>query len=483
MAVREPPIPTEAVWLNVDRPLTAQDLRGRVVLWHFWTSACINCQHTLPILDAIERELEEEGFVALSVHSPKFPAQREAERVRDAVRQLEVAHPVLLDPDGSITRSFAVSGWPTLIFVDPRGYLLGVGRGEPQPQALLGAIRQALSQYRAEGALHPRPLPLRAEQDRVHRLAFPGAVAADAGSGRLFIADAGHHQVVACDAEGGELGRIGSGAPGWADGPAAGARFRRPCGLALAGGTLYVSDTGSHAVRAVDLRSGAVSTLVQGGGLRSPWGLAWDGRKLFIASAGTHQIWSLDPASGAAALFAGTGAEGGRDGPAASACFAQPSGLGLLGGVLYVADSETSSIRAISDLDGAARVTTLCGAGDLFGFGDADGAGPMAQLQHPIGLATGSGMLFVADTFNHKVRMVDPRTGSCRSLFGNGDAELDPAPAAGSRLPPAGIGVAAFCGPEGLAVRGEELLVADTGNHRVLAIGLAGGGRRVLAGD
>lgn len=483
MAVRAPAIPTDAVWLNVARPLTTQDLRGRVMLLHFWTSACINCQHTLPVLDAIGRELEAEAFVAVSVHSPKFPAQREAERVREAVRQLEVAHPVVLDPDGAITRSFAVSGWPTLIFVDPHGYLLGVGRGEPQPQALLGALRQALGQFREEGALHASPLPLRPEQARAHRLAFPGAVVTDAGTGALFVADAGHHQVLACDAAGTEHWRIGSGARGFADGPASRAMFRRPCGLALAEGTLYVSDTGNHALRAVDLRSGVVSTVVAGGGLRSPWGLAWDGSRLFIASAGTHQIWGFDPASGQSGRFAGTGAEGGLDGPAASASFAQPSGLAVLDGVLYVADSETSSIRVISGLDGAATVTTLCGAGDLFGFGDTDGAGPMAQLQHPIGIAAGAGTLFVADTFNHKIRTVDPGTGSCRSLFGNGDLEPATPAAAGSQLGAAGPGLPAFCEPEGLVVRGEELLVADTGNHRVLAVGLERGERRVLVGD
>ena len=140
-------------------------------------------------------------------------------------------------------------------------------------------------------------------------------------------------------------------------------------GMVLAGDTLYVADTGNHAVRALDLASGRL-TMVAGPPLRSPWGLAWDGRRLFIANAGTHQIWVYDPGLAQALPFAGTGVEGGRDGDARDASFAQPSGLALMDGVLYVADAETSSIRAISDLEGRPEVRTICGAGDLFGFGE-----------------------------------------------------------------------------------------------------------------
>jgi hypothetical protein len=241
-------------------------------------------------------------------------------------------------------------------------------------------------------------------------------------------------------------------------------------------------------------------TMVAGPPLRSPWGLAWDGRRLFIANAGTHQIWVYDPATTGALPFAGTGVEGGRDGDAGEAWFAQPSGLALMDGVLYVSDAETSSIRAISDLEGRPRVGTICGAGDLFGFGDRDGAGPAAELQHPIGLAAGAGAVYVADTFNHKLRWVDPATGSCRTLAGGDGSELDPDPLPGSRLAPAQPNAPAFLEPEGLALspaksqaksptkshaagppdHGAELIVADTGNHRVLAVAIGDGARRVL---
>jgi DNA-binding beta-propeller fold protein YncE len=430
------------------------------------------------VLAAVDRDLDDEAFAVVGVHSPKFPAQRDPEIVAEAVRRLGITHPQVLDPDLEITSSFAVRGWPTMVLVGPDGTILGTIAGEPEPQGLLLALRQVIGQARAQGLLHPRPLPLRREAERSHRFRYPGAVAT-AADGRIFVADTGHDEVVVLDPSrdpsrdpgGAELQRLGAG------------DLRRPSGMVLAGETLYVADTGNHALRALDLASGTLTT-VAGPPLRSPWGLAWDGRRIFIANAGTHQIWVYDPATAEAAPFAGTGAEGGRDGEARDAWFAQPSGLALMEGVLYVADAETSSIRAISDLDGTPKVRTVCGAGDLFGFGDRDGTGPAAALQHPIGLAAGGGAVYVADTFNHKLRSVDPLTGRCRTLAGGGGSELDPDPLPGSRLAPARPGAPAFLEPEGLGIAPDgpvpELIVADTGNHRVLAVAIADGARRVL---
>lgn len=446
--------------------------------------------HTLPVLAALDRELDDEAFAVIGVHSPKFPAQRDPHLVSEAVRRLGITHPQVLDPDGEITASFAVRGWPTLVVVGPDGSILATIPGEPEPQGLLRALREVIGQARAQGMLAPRPLPLQRETERQLRFRYPGAVAT-AADGRIFVADTGHNEVVVLDPEGAELLRLGTG------------ELNRPSGLALAGGTLYIADTGNHALRTLDLDADDTGeppqlTMVAGAPLRSPWGLAWDGRRLFVANAGTHQIWVYDPATSRVAPFAGTRVEGGRDGDAGEAWFAQPSGLALMDGVLYVADAETSSIRAISHLDGKPRVRTVCGAGDLFGFGDRDGAGPAAELQHPIGLAAGGGAVYVADTFNHKLRRIDPATGSCQTLAGGGGSELDPDPPPGSRLAPAQPNVPAFLEPEGLAIRlatspqagqagqaspvgaGAELIVADTGNHRVLAVAVADGSRRVL---
>lgn len=441
------------------------------------------------MLAAVEKELEDEAFVTIGVHSPKFPTERDEHAVREAVRRYGVTHPVVVDSGMRIWMEYGVNAWPTLALIDPRGYVVGAGSGEPDRDTLLRAIRGVLDTAREEGTLDAKPLPLAPEPAPPGSLAYPGKVVC--APDRVFVADTGHHQIVECDANGAELRRFGTGASGMEDG--ATASFHHPNGLALDGDRLFVADTGNHALREIDLGSASVRTIAgtgergRGGTpggparlvlLRSPWDLAWDGTRLLVAMAGAHQIWTYDPVAETMHPFAGTGHERRNDGPVDGAAFAQPSGLALLDGSLYVADSEISSVRAIDD----GFVRTVCGSGDLFGFGDRDGTGEEALLQHPIGIAAGDGVLFVADTFNHKIRRVDPRTGACVTLFGGGDAERLPEVVPGYALPPARPNQPAFQEPEGLAWREGELIVADTNNHRVLAIALDTGERRVLLG-
>lgn len=431
------------------------------------------------MLAALERELEDEPFVVVGVHSPKFPNENDAEMVRQAVARYGVTHPVVVDPGRKIWDEFGVRGWPTLVVLDAEGRVVAAGSGEPDLDALRDAVRELLDLERREGNLDDAPLPLRREAIARGALAYPGKV--HVAGDRVYVADTGHGQIVECGLDGGELRRFGE--------------LHHPNGLVVVGEKLYVADTGSHTIREVDLATGS-ARIVAGTGemghglqpprevpatevpLRSPWDLAFDGELLLIAMAGTHQIWFLDLAIDETGPWAGTGHELRRDGPIAQAAFAQPSGLALLGGALYIADSEISSIRAIEN----DTVRTVCGSGDLFGFGDRDGVGDDVLLQHPIGIAAGDGVLYVADSFNHKVKRVDPRTGECRTLFGNGTAERVAELYPGLPLPPASPGAPAFFEPEGLAVLGDELLVADTNNHRIVAVHLETGERRMFLG-
>lgn len=429
------------------------------------------------MLARLERELEAEAFVCVGVHSPKFPNERDADAVRQAVRRYGVTHPVVVDPGRRIWDEFGVDAWPTLVLLDADGAIAAAGSGEPDPAALEAAIRELLP------AQSPPPLPLRPEPAPPGSLSYPGKVIA--AGGLVHVADTGHGQVVECDEEGKELRRFSG--------------FRNPNGMALIGEALYVADTGAHSLAAVSLADGEVRRvagtgemargLQRGPGdaletpLRSPWDLAWDGSLLYVAMAGSHQIWFYDPAVEETGPFAGTGHELRRDGPVEQAAFAQPSGLALLDGGLYVADSEISSVRAIADLGGWPTVSTVCGAGELFGFGDRDGVGDRALLQHPIGVAAGDGVLYVADSFNHKIRRVDPASGECTTLFGGGGPERLSELLPGAPLRPAAPFEPAFHEPEGLAVLGGTLLVADTNNHRVLAVSLETGERRVFLGS
>jgi DNA-binding beta-propeller fold protein YncE len=448
------------------------------------------------VLAALERELEGEPFVAIGVHSPKFPNERDADMVRQAVRRYGITHPVVVDSGMEIWRRFGVRAWPTLVLLDAEGRVAATGSGEPDRGPLLAAVRGLLDDARELGLLAGGPPAVRREPPAAGSLSYPGKVVADGD--RVYVSDTGHNQVVVASLAEGEVARIGSGEPGLADGPFAEARFSHPNGLALVGGDLLVADTGNHALRRVDLAAGTVGTVAGTGekgrgirreagpasaiALRSPWDLAWDGSLLYVAMAGAHQIWFYDPAAGEAGPFAGTGREACVDGPAGQAAFAQPSGLALLGAVLWVADSEVSSVRAVEGLSARPWVRLAAGSGDLFGFGDRDGPAVDALFQHPIGIAPGDGVLYVADSYNHKVRVLDPAEETVRTLFGGRGPERVEEVYPALPLPPAGPFVPAFHEPEGLWLAGDELLVADTNNHRIVAVRLDDGSRRVLLG-
>jgi DNA-binding beta-propeller fold protein YncE len=263
-------------------------------------------------------------------------------------------------------------------------------------------------------------------------LKFPGKVLATPD--RLFISDSNHHQIVVVTHDGREIDRVGSGRPGKADGSFAEAEFHTPQGLAMIDGRLWVADTENHLLRAVDFDARSVATEAgtgepctwkEDGGkattvaLNSPWDIAAHGPILFIAMAGAHQIWMMDVARGILWPYAGSGHEARIDGPIEDAAFAQPSGLAVGPDRMFVADAESNIVRAI-ELPPVNTVRTLAG-GDLFEFGNVDAKGDAVRLQHPLGVAVlPDGRVAIADTYNHKIKVLDPQTGQVKTLAGNG---------------------------------------------------------------
>ena len=140
-------------------------------------------------------------------------------------------------------------------------------------------------------------------------------------------------------------------------------------------------------------------------------------------------------------------------------------------GVLYFVDSETSSVRS-ADLTTEHHVSTLAGAG-LFEFGDVDGEGAAARLQHPLGIDFQDGMVYVADTYNNKIKRLGTGTRTVVSIAGSGERALKDG----------ALAAAAFYEPGGLSVAGERIYVADTNNHAVRLIDLAQGQVTTLAVD
>ncbi|MFM8223380.1 MAG: thioredoxin-like domain-containing protein, partial [Planctomycetaceae bacterium] len=492
---KAPDLEGGAGWLNCGGPITLKDLRGKVVVLDFWTFCCINCMHILPDLKFLERKYPKE-LVVVGVHSAKFDNEKETENIRRAIVRYEIEHPVVNDAEMTIWRKFGVNSWPTLVLIDPEGNYCGYVSGEGQRELLDTVIEKLVTYHRAKGTLDETPVDFSLERNRVAAgpLRFPGKLLADAPSQRLFISDSNHNRIVIAGLDGKLQAVIGSGQLGKADGGYAEASFDHPQGLALVGNKLYVADTENHLLREVDLQAKQVTTVAgtgtqgheryRGGpglslALNSPWDLWPHAGKLFIAMAGPHQIWTYDLEKQTVQPYAGSGREDVTNGSLRMAvegieevdpqdlqrisAFAQPSGLASDGESLFVVDSEGSAIRRVP-LNDEGQVSTLAGTSDLargqslFAFGDRDGVGDEARFQHPLGIAWHAGTLFVADSYNHKIRQLDPQTGAVTTL---------------ALKLPAGEGLPTSLGePAGVAVAHNTLYIADTNHHRILKVNL-----------
>ncbi|MCX4395511.1 thioredoxin-like domain-containing protein [Streptomyces sp. NBC_00053] len=433
--VRAPELVGKGGWLNTgDQQYTLADLRGRIVVLDFWTFCCVNCLHVLDEL----RELEEkhrDTLVIIGVHSPKFVHEAEHQAVVDAVERYEVHHPVLDDPELATWKQYAVRAWPTLVVIDPEGYVVAQHAGEGHAHAIAKLVEELEAEHAAKGTLRRGDGPYVAPEPVATHLRFPGK-ALLLPDGGFLVSDTTRHRLVEIESDGETVRRhIGAGERGFGDGGPEAARFSEPQGLAvLPDGRIAVADTVNHAIRAFDPATGETTTLAGTGrqwwqgsptsgparevGLSSPWDVAWFADRLWIAMAGVHQLWTYDPATQTVRVAAGTTNEGLVDGPADEAWFAQPSGLATSadGERLWVADSETSSVRHVERDGTGFAVRTAVGTG-LFDFGHRDGAAGQALLQHPLGVtALPDGSVAVCDTYNHALRRYDPASDEVTTL-------------------------------------------------------------------
>ena len=436
--VRAPELHGAGGWLNTGgEPLSLAALRGRIVVLDFWTFCCVNCLHVIEELRALE-ERYADVLVVVGVHSPKFPHEADHAALAAAVERYELHHPVLDDPELHTWRQYAVRAWPTLVVIDPEGYVVSVAAGEGHAEALDRLVAELVTEHRARGTLRGGDGPYVPPAAPTTALRFPGGIAVTP-TGTLLVADTGHHSLVELAADGETvLRRIGTGERGRADGGATEARFAEPQGLTLlppavadtVGYDVVVADTVNHLLRGVRLPDGAVTTVADlpvsltGAStvtgpvppVPSPWDVAWWDDRLVVAAAGVHLLLGVDPRTGRAEILAGTTVEGLQDGPARDGWLAQPSGLAATEDRLWIADAETSALRWLErDPDGYA-LRTAVGEG-LFDFGHVDGPAATARFQHPLGVtALPDGAVAVLDTYNGAVRRYDPADDTVSTL-------------------------------------------------------------------
>ncbi|WP_247827229.1 NHL domain-containing thioredoxin family protein [Arthrobacter antioxidans] len=463
-------------WLNTGgRQLQLEDLRGKIVILDFWTFCCINCLHVLDELRPLE-EQHSDVLVTVGVHSPKFEHEADPDALAAAVERYDIHHPVLDDPELTTWQAYTARAWPTLVVIDPEGYIVAHLSGEGHAAGLTSLVEELVAEHEAKGTLHRGDGPYVPAESTAGDLKFPGKLLALPATGTFLAGDTGHHRLVELEADLVTVRRtIGSGTKGFRDGGADDAEFNEPQGLALlpaelaaeVGYDVVVADSVNHRLRGVDLATGEVRTLAGNGtqrlldagnhtktglqenafevdaeseaprltetelgtdalnvSLSSPWDVLHSTvlDRVVVAMAGTHQIFTYDPRTHAVDILAGTGLEGLLDGDASAAWFAQSSGLAEdANGSIWIADSETSSVRILSflEVDGSRRVQvqTAVGTG-LFDFGFRDGDAGQARLQHPLGVtALPDGSIAIADTYNGAVRRYDPATRQVSTLL------------------------------------------------------------------
>ena len=473
-------------WFN-SAPLTFKEhLAGKITVLDFWTYCCINCIHVLPDLAELEHKYAGMPVAFVGVHSAKFENEKVSENIRDAVLRYEIEHPVINDDDMSLWRMIGVRSWPTLVVVGPKGKPLLMVSGEGNKEVLDACIAAAL-RYFPDDAFRHESLPIKLERDSFSAgaLRYPGKLAVDAHKKHLYISDSNHNRIVVTDLDGQFVESIGSGRLGLVDGSFAEARFNRLQGIAVDGRYLYVADAENHALRRVDLDGKTVTTLAgdgsqgrdySGGGsgraqqLSTPWAVAVDSKHVYIAMAGTHQIWIYDKETGECRNFSGTGREQNlNDADRLLAAWAQPSGLTIGGDYLFVADSESSTVRGV-DLKRGSTTTFVGGESaeprNLFAFGDQPGVGDDARLQHNLGVLwiEEEQRVLVADTYNHRLKIMDPKARRVDNFSGTGQRGLrdgDP-------------DEAQFSEPSGFAFHPDRkrVYVADTNNHAIRLVDL-----------
>ncbi|OMP09371.1 hypothetical protein COLO4_05541 [Corchorus olitorius] len=478
-----PEFPAKLDWLNSQPLQFRRELQGKVVLLDFWTYCCINCMHVLPDLDFLEKKYKDKPFTVVGVHSAKFDNEKDLEAIRNAVLRYGITHPVVNDGDMYLWRELGINSWPTFALIGPNGKLIAQISGEGRRKDLDYLVEAALLFYGQKKLLDNTPIPLNLEKDNDPRLLtsplkFPGKLAIDVLNNRLFISDSNHNRIVVTDLDGNFIVQIGStGEEGLRDGSFDDATFNRPQGLAYNAkrNILYVADTENHALREIDFVSEKVRTLAGNGTkgsdytggqtgasqarleklelhdlfliciykslitqplLNSPWDVCFDpvNEKVYIAMAGQHQIWEHNTQDGVTRAFSDMTEA-------------------------YIADSESSSIRALDLKTGGSR---LLAGGDpvfsenLFRFGDHDGVGSDVLLQHPLGvLCAKDGQIYIADSYNHKIKKLDPVSKRVSTLAGTGKAGFKDGKALSAQLSePSGI----------IEAENGRLLIADTNN-------------------
>lgn len=462
--------------LNTDKSLSMASLKGHVTLLFFWTYSNLNSIHALADMETLMQMYGAKPFQVVGVHSPKFFNEREGRNVRAAVIRHGITFPVIVDKSYALWKKYGIKAWPTYIVIGSGGGVVGRLAGEKRLKLLEPIIKQALKRGKKKKTLTKQRFVSQPPKYPGTLLSFPCKMALDEKNQRLYIADSGHHQVVEAQlldtAKAKIVSRIGTGKRGFTNGDYSAASFSMPMGLAFHNGLLYVADMDNHAIRVVDTASKKVTTFAGDGTFgefgkpNSPGAVIVHDNTLYVAMSGGHQLWKASLAgetkgeTGELELYVGNGYENFIDGSALGSSLARPAGFAVdgEGKRLFFVDADVSALRVVSLADDS--VKSLIGEG-MFKYGFKDGELAQAQMQFPLAAAYAENKVYLADTFNHALRMADLKEGKIYTLlWSSEDKKHLVNNGTKTSQPPLNE-------PGGLLLRGNMLYIADTNNHKI----------------
>ncbi|MDJ0655887.1 MAG: thioredoxin-like domain-containing protein [Xanthomonadales bacterium] len=410
-------------WVNTTAPPSVEECRGKVMLIYFWTPSNVNSLNFLPEIRALENK-HENGLVVVGIVCPKFPREGSTASILKAVNRLFLRHAVAMDADFNMWQQYGVKAWPTAAVVDAEGCLRKMVSGDEVEKKLDAMVSTLLDEAASREIRNYGSLRMSRKPEKSAILQFPTCIHHDRE--HVYISDTGNNRILELTENGRILRVFGSGNPGFWDGMLENSGFNAPRGLAVAENYLYVADSGNHAIRRVNLFSGEIETVMGTGkpgrqvvsgqtALREiemmmPMGLVAHGPNLYITMAGMNQIWRLDLKNNHVSWLSGSGQHGLVNGKASRAAFATPMGIALHNKTAFVIDADSSAVREISL--GSGGVRTKAGRG-TFTFGREDGGRTKALMQFPTDacLSANREQLWIADTFNNCLRLMDISSG------------------------------------------------------------------------
>ncbi len=471
--LKAPALNGEAEWLNTEK-IDLINLKHRVVILDFWSYCCINCIHMLPVLEKIENKYQNKKVVIIGIHSPKFKTEKNNENVLEAIKRYRVKHPVVLDKDMKIWKSYGAGGWPTFVIIDPNGKISAKFSGEIPYKNFEKGLDAIIKKYPESKFAKTKFLPKFKRFENKSFLNYPGKIDINKKTQDIIISDSGNNRVIILDKNGKILHNIESNNKTFKTNTKNKVSFNMPQGVCwINEKEAMIADTGNNVIKKINLESNVVS-LEAGTGelgrrfkvneehiatkakLSSPWDIAIYENELLITMSGSHQILKYDMES-TVSHFSGTGKEDLEDGTLTNSYFAQPSGISVFKDKIYTADSESSSIRSISIKNNF--VSTVVGSG-LFVFGDKTGKVQETLLQHPVGVCAVNNGVYVADTFNNSIKYIDFKKDKSYQIISQNEKSV-------CNINDPECDTLGLFEPNDVKINGNYLYICDTNNHLI----------------